>query len=280
MSTPRRRRETVPPAPRYRPHPMLSTQQGVMRTVEAESGKGFDAWVRAGRTAGPKERRPLIAWYLAQHAFKPMQAAWLAEAALGGLADYGDPAGFVDALYAGPRARLRPLHEALVDACYACGQDVIVTACKTMVPAYRKHVFAELRPAPADEGVLLRLALGAADVTERLQRDTSGMPGERLSHAVVVASTREIDRELERWLASAYALGAGTIARSTAFETPPEITKGVEASEAAAATWRAMTAAMQRDMAQWITSAKGAETRARRVATCLEKLADGRKRVY
>lgn len=279
MPTPRRPR--APEAlPRYRPHPMLSTQAGVMRGIEEESGRSFDAWIQLGRAKGPKERKPLVAWFLAQHAFKPMQAAWLAQGALGGLEDYGDPAAFVDALYAGKREALRPLHEALVDACYACGPDVVVTACKTMVPAYRKHVFAELRPAPGDEGVLLRLALGEAATTSRLVRDTTGMPGERLGHAVLVEGPRAIDKELKGWLAQAYALGAGTIAKSTAFETPPELTKGLKASKPAAATWASMTPAMQRDMAQWVTSAKGADTRARRVATCLEKLADGRKRVY
>jgi hypothetical protein len=259
---------------------MLSTQEGVMRGIEEQSGKSFDAWIQLGRARGPKERKPLVAWFREQHAFKPMQAAWLAQGALGGLEDYGDPAAFVDALYAGKRKALRPLHEALVDACYACGDDVVVTACKTMVPAYRKHVFAELRPAASDEGVLLRLALGGAPTTARLVRDTHGMPGERLSHAVVVEGPRAIDKELQGWLSQAYALGAGTIAKSIEFETPPELAKGMKASKPAAATWGAMTPAMQRDMAQWITSAKGADTRTRRVATCLEKLADGRKRVY
>jgi hypothetical protein len=259
---------------------MLSTQEGVMRDIEQTSGKTFDAWIKLGRSKGPKERKPLVAWYLEQHAFKPMQAAWLAQGALGGLEDYGDPAAFVDALYAGKHEALRPLHEALVDACYACGDDVVVTACKTMVPAYRKHVFAEMRPAAGDEGVLLRLALGEAATTTRLVRDTHGMPGERLSHAVVVEGPRAIDKELKGWLAKAYELGSGAIAKSTEFETPPELTKGLKASKPGTATWTSMTPAMQRDMAQWITSAKGADTRARRVATCLEKLADGKKRVY
>lgn len=265
---------------RYQAHPMLSTQRGVVSGIEKESGRSFDAWVKLGRTKGPKERKALVAWFLDQHPFKPMQAAWLAQGALGGLEDYGDPAAFVDALYGGDKAALRPLHEALVDACYAQGEDVCVTACKTMVPAYRKHVFAEMRPAPGGEGVLLRLALGTARTGGRLTKDTTGMPGERLSHAVVVEDQEGIDAELRGWLRAAYELGSGAIARSTAFETPPELAKGLKGSKPAAATWASMTPAMQRDMAQWVTSAKQDDTRARRLATVLEKLADGKKRVY
>jgi uncharacterized protein YdeI (YjbR/CyaY-like superfamily) len=37
---------------------------------------------------------------------------------------------------------------------------------------------------------------------------------------------------------------------------------------------------MQRDMIVWITSAKQAETRSRRVGIVIAKLAEGKRRVY
>lgn len=37
---------------------------------------------------------------------------------------------------------------------------------------------------------------------------------------------------------------------------------------------------MRRDVVTWIEAAKRAETRARRVATAIERLAEGKKRFY
>jgi hypothetical protein len=170
------------------------------------------------------------------------------------------------------------VHESVVDVLNGLGEDVCVTACKTMVPAYRKHVFAELRPVA--DGVLVRLALGAAPTKGRLAADTQGMPGERLTHAVTLRAKKVVDAALRGWLKTAYDLGAGAIARSTEFKTPADLKQALTKSKTAASTWASMTPAMQRDMVQWIESAKQAETRARRLATSLEKLAAGKKRVY
>ena len=54
--------------------------------------------------------------------------------------------GYVEAMYAGPKSSLRPIHDALVELGRSLGKDVRVCPCKTMVPFYREHVFAEVKP--------------------------------------------------------------------------------------------------------------------------------------
>ena len=56
------------------------------------------------------------AWWLAATAIAPDDKP-----------NYASPQGFVDALYAGEKAALRPVHEAVVDAAIALGEDVIPT---------------------------------------------------------------------------------------------------------------------------------------------------------
>jgi len=265
-------------ASRYKPHPMLHMEKKAKEKIAEKTGKTFEAWVKLARSKGPKTTKELSAWFREQPGIGMMEAHWLTQAVLEPGQDYSDPEPMVDALYSGDKARLRPLHESVVDVLNGLGDDVIVTACQTMVPAYRKHVFAELRP--ASNGVLLRLALGQTPLKGRLEADTAGMPGERLTHAVTLRTKQDVNAELKAWLAKAYELGSGAIARSTEFTVPPDFKKGVAASKPATATWASMTPAMQRDMVQWIDSAKQAETRQRRLATALEKLADGKKRVY
>jgi len=147
------------PAARYRPHPLLETERGVRAKIEAETGRSFDAWLRIARRAGASDPKGLKRRLQEEHGLKPMQAGWLAWAATTDEPlEYDEPEPLVDALYSGTKAGLRPLHEAVVDACLALGDDVVVTACKTMVPVYRKHVFAQLKP--TKDGVVVGLALG------------------------------------------------------------------------------------------------------------------------
>src|SRR5262245_7495436 len=265
-------------AVRYKPHPFLEMEARQKEKMEKESGRTFDAWVELAKKKGPKEKKALSKWLREEHGHSMMNAHWLTGAATGDREDYGDPETLVAALYSGDKAALRPLHESVVDVLLTLGDDVTVTSCKTMVPAYRKHVFAEL--APVADGVRVQMSLGEEPFAGRLERSANRMAGDRLTHSVTVRAKKDVDAALKKWLGQAYALGADKIARSTEFEVPADFAKGVKASKTASATWSAMTPAMQRDMVAWVTAAKQEDTRTRRLATCLEKLAAGKKRVY
>jgi uncharacterized protein YdeI (YjbR/CyaY-like superfamily) len=55
--------------------------------------------------------------------------------------------------------------------------------------------------------------------------------------------------------------------------------KALAAVPAARAVWSDITAAARRDWIQWITTAKRAETRARRIENACDMLASGKRRV-
>jgi hypothetical protein len=267
-------------ARRYQPHPMLGMEQRAKAKLLEETGRSYDDWAALARERGHTTMSEARAWLQAQHeALRGMTGQWIAYAAVTpGHASYEDPEPLVDALYSGAHATLRPLHEAVVDAVLDLGDDVVVTACKTMVPVYRTHVFAELRPTPG--AVEVQLSLGDVRPAGRLQRSAGRMPGERLTHRVHVKGPKDVDAELRGWLADAYAKGAEKMTRSTEFEVPSDFAKALKASKRGTATWGTMTPAMRRDMVLWVTSAKQAETRARRLETAIGKLAEGKKRVY
>jgi hypothetical protein len=58
---------------------------------------------------------------------------------------------------------------------------------------------------------------------------------------------------------------------------PPELAKAMARSKAARTQWDALAPSHQKEYARWITDAKKDETRERRVAQAVEKLAEGRK---
>ena len=59
-------------------------------------------------------------------------------------------------------------------------------------------------------------------------------------------------------------------------EVPEDLAAALEADEAAGTAFAGLSYSHQREYTQWITEAKRAETRARRVAQALERLRQGR----
>lgn len=242
------------------------------------TGKSFEQWVRLATKSGITELSALRGWLIAEHDVGSRNSWWIAEATLqGDEPSYDEPSALVDALYAGPRAALRPLHERLIDEFLALGHDVLVTACKTMVPVYRKFVFAELRP--VRQRIEIRLAQGMSELGGRLVRKTRA-GGDRLDCALSIEHEDEIDDELRRYFANAYEAGAEKVTREAALEAPPDFLRRLSKSKPAAETWAKCTAAMQRAIVEWITSAKLDATRQKRTAIALEKLTAGERKIY
>lgn len=258
---------------------MLARERSAAQRLESATGKPISHWIALAKRSAHSTFQACAAWLVEEHGLSRMHAQWIASYALSDEdpTEYEDPTRLVDALYSGTRASLRELHEAIVDRILALGPDVVVTACKTMVPAYRKHVFAELRP--KDAAIEVSLALGDAPARGRLEIDARKNASDRVRHRILVRSTSELDAAFARCLGAAYAQGAGAIARK-ALPTPADLAKALKTSHAATVTWKTCTPSQQREFIAWIEGAKQAETRARRVATSVEKLATGKKRTY
>ncbi|MBJ6980044.1 YdeI/OmpD-associated family protein [Luteimonas sp. MC1782] len=61
-------------------------------------------------------------------------------------------------------------------------------------------------------------------------------------------------------------------------ELPADLAEAMRGNKAARGHWDAFTPGKQREYADWITGAKGADTRARRVAQAVEWIAEGKAR--
>jgi hypothetical protein len=87
------------------------------------------------------------------------------------------------------------------------GADVKICPCETIVPLYRNHVFAQIKPATStrvDFGLALKG--GPKKLSKRLI-DTGGLAKkDRITHRFAITSVDEIDAEVETWLATAYEL--------------------------------------------------------------------------
>jgi hypothetical protein len=104
----------------------------------------------------------------------------------------------VDAQYAGTKAALRSVYDALVAAVRAFGDDVEVAPKRTAVSLRRSKQFAVIEPASAKR-VQVGINLKGTPPTSRLL-----LAGGMCTHKVNVTDAGEVDGELLGWLREAY----------------------------------------------------------------------------
>ena len=197
----------------YDLHPSVAYVQSILSNLGAKTGRSLEAWVALARKAVPAAGQGRIAWLKAQglgtnqaalvarragaepgHAFDDRPEGYLASAP-----------GYVDAQYSGKKAALRPLFERIVIIARGLGADVKVCPCETIVPFYRNHVFAEVKPFAArlDLGLALGDPASVMDPTGRL-KDTGGFKKkDRITHKLEITSEGELEIVLP-WLKRAY----------------------------------------------------------------------------
>ena len=102
---------------------------------------------------------------------------------------------------------MRPVFEQLLALGKALGTDVKACPSKTMVPLYRNHVFAQIKPTT---GTRIDLGLCFTTYSGRLPKrliDTGGLAKkDRITHRIEISSPDQIDDDLKKWLRAAYDL--------------------------------------------------------------------------
>ena len=197
--------KSTPDTP-YGVHPAYAMEAKAIAGLKAKTGRTLDEWITFIRTSGPKAESDRASWLKEKHGLGTNYAKWLATLP-SGKPETPDPDGMVNALYAGDRAALRPVHDALVKLALALGRDVTITPCSTMVPIRRRYAIAQIKPTTKTR-IDLGLALRDTKPAGRLI-DTGGFAKkDRISHRIPITSIREIDDEVKRWLRKAYEMDA------------------------------------------------------------------------
>lgn len=105
----------------------------------------------------------------------------------------------VDALYAGPKAALRPIHDAVMTAIEGFGPFDVAPK-KTYLSLRRKKQFATVGPA-TNTRVEVGLNMKGVAATGRLLEEP---PGRMCQYKVKLTSVDEVDGSLVRWMRQAY----------------------------------------------------------------------------
>jgi len=198
----------------YSVHPSIAYAQAIVENLPANTGKSVDEWVRLVKKNGPQDERGCRDWLKKEYKLGATTASMIAYHAFGTNTEDTDPEVYmrkapewVEAMYAGPKSALRPIHDGLIKLGQSMGSDVKVCPCQTIVPLYRNHVIAQVKPSTRtriDFGLALK---GAKKKLPKRLIDTGGLQkNDRITHRFPIASLAEIDAEVKEWLTIAYDL--------------------------------------------------------------------------
>lgn len=169
----------------------------------------LNSWIERAQ-GGPENEDARRAWLREVHGLGTNFAWWITERSFGrGEEDTDEDAylqkapEYVDAMYAGAKEHLRPLHDRLIQIALSLGPDVKICPCQTMVPLYRNHVFAQIKPA-TNKRIDLGFCLRVVAPVGRLLSTGGESRGDRITHRIPISEMDEIDDEVRGWLVSAY----------------------------------------------------------------------------
>lgn len=165
-----------------------------------QTGRPLDAWIRTVQASGLTAHGQIVKLLKTQHGVTHGYANLIAHKAL--KSDAGSQTGddLVAAQYAGAKAGMRSVYEALIGEIRRFGKDVEISPKKSYVSLRRAKQFALIQPAASrvDVGINLK---GVAP-TSRLEK--AGSFNAMVSHRVRVGSMADVDAELLGWLRAAY----------------------------------------------------------------------------
>lgn len=200
----------------YSVSPGVAMVQKWEAELKGKTGRTLDEWIALVKKEGPKDEKNRRQWLKSKHKLGTNSAWWIAQCVDGKRDEFRGPEGYLDAAvgyveeqYSGAKKNLRPIYDALLAKAKALAPDVKACPCKTIVPLYREHVFAQIKPSTNTRVDLgFALAHHKGKLPKRLV-DTGGLAKkDRITHRIELKSLSEIDADVEKWLKIAYDLDA------------------------------------------------------------------------
>jgi hypothetical protein len=193
----------------YSMHPSSAMEESSIANLPKKTGKTLEQWLAIVKKSGPPTEKERREWLKKEYGFTTNYASWVAERAegRGSFADQYDPDAYVEGLFAGPKTVFRSAYEAILAFGFKLGKDVKVCPCQTMIPFYRKHVFAQVK-VPNRSRLDLGYALKDTPVRGSLI-DTGGFAKkDRITHRIEIVTLTDFDDEAKMWMRTAYEMDA------------------------------------------------------------------------
>ena len=173
------------------PEEQLAT---MLATVPEKTGKEMAEWHKLIAVSGQEKHGQIVKWLKGEHGVTHGFANLIA-------AKFLEADGETDLIaeqYAGPKADLRPIHDAIVKYAQSLGKDVELAPKKSSHSLRRKKQFALITPATRTR-IDLGLSLKGDDAAGRLETYNA-----MCSHRVRLERTSDFDAQVKSWMKEAY----------------------------------------------------------------------------
>ena len=198
----------------YEVHPGVTMVQKWLAELKEKTGRSLEEWIAFIKKNGPKDEESQREWLKIEHKMGTNSAWWIAARVAGKESEEDSPEKYLEAApkyvekqYAGKKEALRPIYDALLKLGRSTGSDVKACPCLTMVPLYRNHVFAQIKPTTNSR---IDLGLALTHYKGKLPKhiiDTGGLAKkDRITHRIELTAAEQIDGEVKDWLKTAYDL--------------------------------------------------------------------------
>lgn len=193
----------------YDLHPSVAMLALAVEGLKQKTGRTPEEWAKLVEKEGPETEKERREWLKSEHKLSANNASWIAEVSVGKGQDgnaktYLKRADiFVERMFSKSKAGLRPIYEELLKLGRKVGADVKVCPCQTIVPLYRTHVFAQIKPTNRTR-IDLGLALKDTKTPKRLINTGGFARKDRITHRIEITSVDDIDDDVRKWLKKAY----------------------------------------------------------------------------
>jgi Domain of unknown function (DUF5655)/Domain of unknown function (DUF4287) len=195
---------------KYHEHKSLRLVQSVIAGMKKKTGRSIEEWLKLVNQKGPVGEKERAAWLKKEHGMGTNYAMWIAARSLGKGKETGSAEEYlqhakdnVEKMFAGPKLHLRIIYDEILKHALTLGPDIRVSPCSTIVPIYRKHVIAQIKPTTRSR-IDLGLALKNPKVPQRLINTGGFEKKDRITHRIELSKTEDFDSEARRWMKVAY----------------------------------------------------------------------------
>lgn len=177
--------------------------QHMIENLREKTGKPLEQWIPIVRKSGLTRHGEIVKLLKETHGVTHGYANLIAHKTLGSDAVSAEAAGedLVGQQYAGAKAALKPIYEALVAKLQRFGPDVELSPKKGYVSLRRSKQFGLIQPSTATR---LDVGLNLKGVPPAGRLEASGSFNAMCTHRVRIAALNEVDAELLGWLKQAY----------------------------------------------------------------------------
>jgi len=176
-------------------------EQTMIDNLARQTGRTLEQWLEVVRSGGLGKHGEIVKKLKSDHGLTHGYANLVAHKALKSDAGSADGDDLIEAMYAGDKAGLRPIHDRIMDEISSFGNDVQLAPKKGYVSLRRLKQFGLVQPSTrtrVDVGLVLK---GEAP-TGRLEK--SGSFNAMVTHRVRLATPEDVDAQLVGWLRRAY----------------------------------------------------------------------------